>query len=123
VVKPSRTNSPLHALTTLNDATYVEAARALAGRALREAGADPSARLDLAFRLVLARRPTAAERSVLRASLDRAGREFAADPTAARRFLAAGESPRDESIGVVEHAAYASVCLAILNLDEALTKE
>src|SRR5262249_26332454 len=65
VVKPSRTNSPLHALTTLNDVTYVEAARALAERVLGSSDADASseARLERAFRLVLARRPSDPERA------------------------------------------------------------
>src|SRR5262245_27709346 len=53
-VKPTRTNSPLHALTTLNDVTYVEAARALAQRVLTSGGSSPEERIDSAFRLVLA---------------------------------------------------------------------
>src|SRR5207249_2783232 len=71
VVKPTRTNSPLHALTTLNDVTYVEAARALAQRVLTTAGPSADERVELAFRLVLARRPSAAEKEVLLASLAR----------------------------------------------------
>jgi hypothetical protein len=123
VVKPTRTNSPLHALTTLNDVTYVEAARALAQRVLHTAGPSPSARLDSAFRLVLARRPSAQEQQVLLAALARVRQEFTADPGAATKLLSAGESKRDEKLDAVEHAAWAAVCLAILNLDEALTKE
>jgi hypothetical protein len=49
--------------------------------------------------------------------------DFAADPAAAQRFLAVGESPRDASIDPVDHAALAATCLAILNLDEAVTRE
>ncbi len=123
VVKPMRTNTPLHALTTLNDVTFVEAARALAGRVLRTSGPVPEERIERAFRLVLARRPTSAERQVLAASAARVRREFAADPAAAQKLLAVGESPRDPSLDAVEHAAWTAVCLAILNLDEALTKE
>jgi hypothetical protein len=122
VVKPTRTNTPLHALTTLNDVTYVEAARSLAQRVLA-AGSSPEARLDLAFRRVLARRPGSAERAVLLAGLARVRGQFAAEPAAARKFLAAGESKRDERLDPFEHAAWAAVCLAIFNLDEALTKE
>jgi len=48
---------------------------------------------------------------------------FRADADAARRLLAVGESPRDEALDPAEHAALASVCLAIFNLDEALTRE
>lgn len=56
-------------------------------------------------------------------ALERSRREFAADPDAAGRFLAVGESPRDVAIDPVEHAALAAVCSAILNLDETLTRE
>jgi hypothetical protein len=123
IVKPTRTNSPLHALTTLNDVTYVEAARALAQRVMATGGTSPEERIESAFRLVLARRPSAAERHVLLAALVRVKREFSADPAAARKLLSVGESKRDEKLDVIEHAAYTAVCTAILNLDEALTKE
>jgi hypothetical protein len=123
IVKPMRTNSPLHALTTLNDTTYVEAARAFAERVLTSAGPEPDERVELAFRLLLARRPTAEEKQVLLAAVARVQREYASDVEAARKILSAGESKRNEKLDVVEHAAYAALCSAILNLDEALTKE
>jgi hypothetical protein len=123
VVKPTRTNSPLHALTTLNDVTYVEAARALAQRVMATGGTSPEERIASAFCLVLARRPSAAEKQVLLAALIRVKRDFNADPGAARKLLSVGESKRDEKLDVIEHAAYTAVCTAILNLDEALTKE
>jgi hypothetical protein len=123
IVKPTRTNTPLHALTTLNDVTYVEAARALAERTLTEAGASPEERVEFAFRRVLVRKPSDTEKKVLLRSVERVQREFAADPAAVKKFLAIGESKRNEKLNPAEHAAYAAVCLAILNLDEALTKE
>jgi hypothetical protein len=123
IVKPTRTNTPLHALTTLNDVTYVEAARALAERVLSDAGPTPDERVEFAFRRVLVRRPSAAEKKVLVASVERVRRQFAADPAAARKFVAIGESKRNEKLDPVEHAAYTALCSAILNLDEALTKE
>jgi hypothetical protein len=123
MVRPTRTNTPLHALTTLNDVTFVEAARALAQRVLATAGPKPGARVQRAFRLVLTRIPTSEETRVLLGAVDRARREFAADRDAAQRFLSVGESPRDQTLDPVEYAAYAAVCSAILNLDETLTKE
>jgi hypothetical protein len=122
VVKPTRTNSPLHALTTLNDVTFVEAARALAESVLKSGGSAED-RVELAFRRVLARRPTAEEKQVLLAAVARMRREFAADPAAAKKLLGVGESKRDEKLDPVEHAAYAALCSAILNLDEAVMKE
>ena len=121
VVKPTRTNTPLQALSTLNDPTYVEAARALAEQAL--AAKDDAARLDVAFRRVLARAPSEEERKILIAGVNRLRREFAQRPDDARKLLKVGESKRNESIDPVEHAAWASLALSILNLDEALTKE
>jgi hypothetical protein len=123
VVKTTRTNTPLQALTTLNDVTYVEAARALAQRVLRTAGPSPERRVELAFRLVLARGPTPEEKQVLLASVERQRREFAKDPAAAKSLLQVGESRRDATLDPVEHAAYTALCNSILNIDEALTKE
>jgi hypothetical protein len=122
-VRLAITCTPLHALTTLNDVTWVEAGRALAQRVMKEAGPTPQARLADAFRRVCARRPSPDEMRILRRSLDRALATYRSDPAAAEAYLKAGESPRDASLNPVEHAAYASVCLAILNLDEALTRE
>lgn len=122
-VRPTITSTPLHALTILNDVTWVEAGRALAERVMHEAGADPDARLAEAFRRVCARRPEADELGILRRIFERALAAYRANPTAARTYLQAGSSPRDERLEPAEHAAYASTCLAIFNLDEALTRE
>jgi hypothetical protein len=122
-VRPSITSTPLHALTTLNDVTWVEAGRALAERVMKEAGPDPDARLAEAFRRVCTRRPATDELVILRRSFDRALTAFRANPATARAYLRAGSSPRDTSLDPAEHAAYASTCLAIYNLDEALTRE
>ena len=121
-VKQSRTNTPLHALTTLNDVTYVEAARAMAERVLSSPG-DDAKRLAFAFRLLLAREPSAEERRVLLAGWERLRKQYAADPTAAKKLLAVGESKRNEKLDPLEHAALTGLCLTLLNLDEALSKE
>src|SRR5205823_11719047 len=60
------TNTPLQALVLMNDPTYVEAARALAEKMIREGGADPAKRIRYAFRLATAREPDAKELQVLR---------------------------------------------------------
>jgi hypothetical protein len=121
-VKQTRTNTPLHALTTLNDVTYVEAARALAQRVMKAQTTDAK-RIESAMRLVLARAPTTDEAKVLLAGLERMRKQYKADPKAADRLLSVGESKRDEKLDDAEHAALTAVCLTILNLDEALTKE
>ncbi len=122
-VNPSRTNTPLHALSTLNDVTFVEAARALASRAVSEAGKEPAAALSRAFVIVTARAPQAEDLAILLDSYRLARESFAADPQSAQDFLTNGDMPGDPALDAVEHAALASVCLSILNIDEALTKE
>ncbi len=122
-VRLGATNTPLHALTTLNDPTYIEAARTLAARAMRESGPEPEKRLAFAFRRVLARWPDAAETQLLRTSLDKQLAKFSADPRADELFLKTGATPRDAALDIPQHAALTAVCLGILNLDETLTKE
>ncbi|MBS1708812.1 MAG: DUF1549 domain-containing protein [Armatimonadetes bacterium] len=122
VVRTYRTSTPLHALTMLNDVTWVEAGRALAQRVMLARASRPE-RLGLALRLVCGRTPRADEMVLLSASVDKSLAAFRKNPGAARQYLQIGESPRDTSLGVAEHAAYAAVCLSILNLDEAMTRE
>jgi len=121
-VKTFRTNTPLHALTTLNDITYVEAARALAERVML-AAPRADARLEQAFRLVLARKPAAAEKKILLARLDALQQQFTADKEAAQKLLTVGESKRNEKLDPAEHAAWTGLCSLVLNLDEAISKE
>ncbi len=122
-VRKARTNTPLQALTLMNDVAFVEAARVLAQRVLREAGPDADARLTLAFRLATARRPKPAELAILRAGLEHHRANYRTDPKAALKLVSAGESPRDPKLDVGELAAYTAVASLILNLDETVTKE
>jgi hypothetical protein len=121
-VKGTTTNTPLHALATLNDVTYVEAARALAQLALEKGGESDADRLAFAFRRVTARRPTDAEGKVLAAALGKQRAIFAADKDGAAKLLKTGDSPRNGKLDAAEHAALTVVCLTVLNLDEALNK-
>ena len=121
-VKPLRTNTPMHALTVMNDVTYVEAGRALADIILRDAK-DDEARLRLAAKRVLGRNPSAEELSLLKHSLERGFASFTEDPEAARRFLSHGDSKPQSEVPPVIRAAWAALCLNLLNLDETLNKE
>jgi len=122
-VKTPRTNTPLHALATLNDITYVEAARAMAERMLLTGDATDEARLEHAFRLATARKPGAKEKQVLAASLSRLRTQYASDKEAALKFLSVGESKRNETLDPTGHAAWTGLCSLLLNLDEVVTKE
>ncbi|MDA1052305.1 MAG: PSD1 and planctomycete cytochrome C domain-containing protein [Planctomycetota bacterium] len=121
-VKLATTSTPLHALTTLNDPTWVEAARALAQQSM-QSGATLDEQLTAAFRRVLIRPPTESDMVLLRRAHEKQATIYRADLDAAKAFVSVGTAPRDESLNVTEHAALTAVCLAILNLDEALTRE
>ncbi len=121
VVRRPRTNTPLQALVVLNDPQFVEAARALAGRMLREGGRDPLERLAYGFRLVTARRPDQGELQLLQHLLETQRAAFQADPAAARAFLAVGDFQAPD-LDPVELAAWSTVANLLLNLDETLTK-
>ena len=116
------TSSPLHALTTLNDPTWVEAARVLARRSLK-AGTALDDRLTHAFRSVVCRAPTVADMKHLRHAYEKQMVIYRADLNAAEALLSVGAAPRDESLNASEYAALTAVSLGILNLDEALTRE
>ncbi len=122
-VRQFRTNSPLHALTTMNDPTFVEAARVWAERLLRDGQLTQDERLALAFRMATARNPTPEEGAVLTHALEGFLQRFRRDPAAAEQLLAVGDFRSNSAIDAPSHAAYTAVASLILNLDETLTKE
>jgi Protein of unknown function (DUF1553)/Protein of unknown function (DUF1549)/Concanavalin A-like lectin/glucanases superfamily/Planctomycete cytochrome C len=123
VARRPLTNTPLQALVLLNDPTYLEAARALAQRVIRDAGKDVNSRLIYAFRLATARRPVKGELTVLRSLLNQQLLNYRSDNEAAGQLLSAGESETDAKVNQQELAAWTMVMSAILNLDETITKE
>jgi hypothetical protein len=122
-VRRPRTNTPLQALTLMNDAQYVEASRHLAQRMLTEGGDAPESRITFAFRLVTGRTPTENEVAVLLRVLGKQSEIFSADVEAAKQLISVGESKPKEDLDPAEHAAYTMVANLIMNLDEAVTKE
>ncbi len=121
-VRASITSTPLHALTTLNDPTWVEAARVLAELSLKSSE-DRSSQLQFAFQRVMCRVASDEELKQLQDAFARQLSHYIDDLESARAFVSVGVSPRDETLDAAEHAALSAVCLAILNLDEALTRE
>ncbi len=121
-VKPLRTNTPMHALITMNDVTYVEAARSLAEVILNEEE-QVEARMDMASKRVLAREFSVHEMAIWKKSLERAKEAFGNDPVSANAYLSHGDSKPDGRIKPIELAAWTAVCLNLLNLDETLNKE
>lgn len=121
VLRRERTNTPLQALYLLNEETFVEAAQALAARALTAPG-DDSSRLERLCRTVLLRDAGQDELELLRSLLDGQRRRFASDPNAAGRLVSVGASDFGRSLDACELAAWTMVAHTVLNLDETLTK-
>jgi hypothetical protein len=121
-VRRPRTNTPMQALVLLNDPTYVEAARKLAERVMRDGGLTDDGRVAFAFRLPLARAPRTEESAVLKALFAEQLAHYRRDTEAARRLFAVGESPADPALDPAELAAWATVASVILNLDETVVK-
>ena len=107
----------------MNDPTYVEAARALAERAIIEAGRDPSKRINYAFRLATARKPAREELKALSELAQKELVRYQRDKPAALKLLEVGESRLDQKVEASELAAWTTVASAILNLDETVTRE
>lgn len=121
-VRRDRTNTPLQSLVLLNDPQFVEAARVLAQRSLLESDSAAKASIALAFRLVTAREPDRAELEILLNLYQARLAEFQSHPQAAEKLLSVGDSPRDESIDMNQHAAMTTIAAVIFSLDEAVTK-
>jgi hypothetical protein len=120
-----RSNTPLQALTTLNDAVFVEAAQALAGRVVREVPAsdDPAPRVRRAFRLCLSREPDAEEVATLSAFYKQQAARFRGGGADAQKVAVSDAVKLPAGADVNEVAAWTMVSRALLNLDEAVTKE
>ena len=122
VVRRPRTNTPLQALTLLNDPQFVEASRAFAQRIMAEAADDPKKRIIYAFRLATARTPGADEIKVLLDVYNQQLAEYRKDKEAAERLLGVGDFKANDNLDQSELAAWTTIASMILNLDETVTK-
>lgn len=124
-VRRVRSNTPLAALTGLNEPIFVESARALALRVLREAGADEESRINHAFLLCVSRMPNANERAALDELLQ-STRQRLADGWLDPREITTGELGKlpelPEGVTPQDAAAWTVAARVLLNLDETLTK-
>jgi hypothetical protein len=120
-----RSNTPLAALTGLNEPIFVEAAQGLALRTLKEGGGDDEARVERAFFLCTSRMPTADEKRELLAFLA-AQRKRLADGWLDARSVAAGDPDKLPELPAgttpQDAAAWTLVSRVLLNLDETVTK-
>ena len=109
-----RSNTPLQALTALNDPAFFEAAQAMARRIVKEGGADTSSRITYGFRLVTSRRPNKVESNALVSAFEKERQFFQAHQAAA--LTLAGRPD-------IDLAAWTMLSIALLNLDGTITKE
>jgi hypothetical protein len=121
-VRRERTNTPLQALVTLNDVQYVEAARFLAQRALKEGGAAERAQEDFIARRLLARPLRPAEQAVVSKSLADLKTFYDAHPKEAQELIMVGESKADPAVKPERLAAWTMLTNQLMNLDEVLNK-
>ena len=117
-----RTDTPLQALVTMNDVQWVEAAKALAERVIKQGGQQPEQRIKLMGDILLAHDPPPQMAQVLDSSLAQMEKHYKADPKAAHALVAEGEKKPDGSIPEPELAAWTMVASEMLNLDETVTK-
>jgi mono/diheme cytochrome c family protein len=121
-VRRERTDTPLQALLLLNETQFVECARSLAERTIREGGATPEERLTYLFRLATARRPDAKDLAELAGVYRDNLATYTKDVDAARKLIAVGETKPDAKLNPSEVAAWTMVANLVLNLDEVLNK-
>ena len=125
-VRRARSNTPLQALTSLNEPLFIECARALALKILWKGGSHEQERLTYAFRRCLSRPPSADETAVLLALLDKETKHFRSDESSALAFAVtngktAPALPKGDTVD--ELAGWTAVSRVLLNLDETITKE
>jgi hypothetical protein len=121
-VRRERTDTPLQALLTLNDVQFVEAARHLAQRAIKEGGEKNEDRLDFIARRLLARSLTATELSVVKSSLVSLLDYYTSHPDDVQKLITIGETKPDESLDAAQLAAFTMLANELMNLDEVLNK-
>lgn len=121
-VRRERTNTPLQALVTMNDTQFVEAARFLAQRALREGGEDVDRKLDFITLQLLGRTFEPEERKIARQAYEDFVKHFLDHPDEAKKLLAVGERTADPQLAAIDSAALTMVANQVMNLDEVLAK-
>jgi hypothetical protein len=118
-VKRQLTSTPLQPLVLMNDPQFVEAARGLGERMLRDGGTTLEQRVAWAFREIAGRQATEQELPVLNGLYADQQRLFAHDPENAGKLLKVGQHPPDAKFSATELAAATTTAGALLNLDAA----
>lgn len=120
-VRTERTNTPLQALSLMNNTIFIESARCLAEKMMQ--ASDLRNGIVLGFRSVAARMPSNEELKVLMSAHRKFLRQYGRDSKAAQELLAVGESKRTTQVDMAQHAAMTMTASLLLNLDETICKE
>jgi len=121
-LRRGRSNTPLQAFVTLNDPVFVEASQGLARRVLKEGPKDTAGRLQLAYRLCVARGADAQELKALETLLQRSLTAYRADPALAAKMATQPIGAADKGADLAELAAWTAVASVVMNLDEFLMR-
>jgi hypothetical protein len=121
-VRRERTNTPLQALLLMNDPQYVECARGLAERTIREGGNSIADRAKFMFEVCTGRSPVADETAVIVETYHQHLATYHTDPVAAEKLAKVGSVAKNQEIPQDELAAWTMIGNLMLNLDEVITK-
>ena len=121
-VRTLKTNTPLHALTTLNDITFTEASRVLAERILNHS-VDDKKRFQFAFQVATSRMPSSEEIDILHNRLASLRETYSNDVAAAKEITSIGEYRINPKLDLTDHASYSVLSSLLLNLDETITRQ
>jgi cytochrome c553 len=121
-VRRERTNTPLQALVTLNDPQFVEAARVLAEKAIKEGGEKVEQKIDYIAQRVLSRSFKPDELTIVQASIVELLAEYKVKPEEAKKLIAYGDTKADPKVDATALAAWTMLANELMNLDEVLNK-
>lgn len=121
-VRTLKTNTPLHALTTLNDITFTEASRVLAERILNHS-VDDKKRFQFAFQVATSRMPSTEEIDILHNRLASLREIYSKNIRAAKEITSIGEYRINPELNLTDHASYSVLSSLLLNLDETITRQ
>ncbi|MFP4339063.1 MAG: DUF1553 domain-containing protein [Cyclobacteriaceae bacterium] len=121
-VKRQATNTPLQALVLLNDPQYVEAARLLAERMIKEGGAATDEQIRFGFKTLTSREPDQREMALLKQLFEEELAIFREDPQSAAELLTVGDYKKDNTLEEPQLAALTVVASTLVNYDEAVYK-
>jgi hypothetical protein len=112
----------LQALLLMNETQFVEAAKGMAQRAMKEGGSTPEERLSYLLRLATSRQPDKDEQAILSAAYAEHLKKYREKPETAKKLISIGEMKPDPTLNAEELASLTMVANLVLNLDEVLTK-